>query len=129
MSTIGKKIKEYRKWKGWTQQQLADQSDLSVMSIRRYETGTREPTKEAVETIANALELNPAELDDRFAINLGSDVTVYAEDDTPITVASSTREGRLLSNFQALNELGKDEVIRYSDILLDSNKFRKKPLE
>lgn len=129
MARIGEKIKEQRKWKGLTQQQLANESNISVMSVRRYESGEREPTQEVVKIIAQVLDIHPAELDDRFAINLGSDVTIFAEDGTPITVSAATREGRLLSNFQALNELGKDEVIRHADILLESNKFRKKPLQ
>jgi len=129
MARIGEKIKEQRKWKGLTQQQLANESNISVMSVRRYESGEREPTQEVVKIIAQVLDIHPAELDDRFAINLGSDVTIFAEDGTPITVSASTREGRLLSNFQALNALGKDEVIRHADILLESNKFRKKPLQ
>ena len=129
MARIGEKIKEQRKWKGLTQQQLANDSNISVMSVRRYESGEREPTQEVVKIIAQVLDIHPAELDDRFAINLGSDVTIFAEDGTPITVSASTREGRLLSNFQALNALGKDEVIRHADILLESNKFRKNPLE
>lgn len=128
MAKIGEKIKEQRKWKGLTQQQLAKESNISVMSVRRYESGEREPTQEVIKMIAQVLDIHPAELDDRFAINLGSDVTIFAEDGTPITV-SATREGKLLSKFQALNALGKDEVIRHADILLESNKFRKKPLQ
>lgn len=129
MARIGEKIKEQRRWKGLTQQQLANESKISVMSVRRYESGEREPTQDVVKIIAQVLDIHPAELDDRFAINLGSDVTIFAEDGTPITVSAATREGRLLSNFQALNALGKDEVIRHADILLESNKFRKKPLQ
>lgn len=129
MSAISEKIREYRKWKGLTQQQLADAAELSVMSIRRYESGEREPTENAVKAIALALEVNPAEIDDRFVIFLGSDVTVETEDGEFITASMDTREGKMLSSFQALNKLGKDEVIRYADILLETNKYRRMPLE
>lgn len=129
MSTIGEKIREFRKWRGLTQQQLADASEISVMSIRRYESGEREPTENAVKAIALALEVNPAEIDSRFIVFLGSDVMVEAEDGEIIRASMDTREGKMLSRFQALNELGKDEVIRYTDILLEANKYRRVPLD
>lgn len=66
MSSTGEKIRKFRKWRGLTQQQLADETGLSVMSIRRYETGEREPTEVAVEAIAEVLTVNPSEIDDRF---------------------------------------------------------------
>lgn len=129
MSVISEKIREYRKWKGLTQQQLADAAGISVMSIRRYESGEREPTGTAVKAIALALEVNPSEIDDRFVISLGSDVIVETEDGEFITVSMDTREGKMLCRFQALNNSGKDEVIRYADILLEANKYRRNPLE
>lgn len=129
MSVISEKIREYRKWRGLTQQQLADAAGISVMSIRRYESGEREPTENAVKAIALALEVNPSEIDDRFVVFLGSDVIVEAEDGEFIRASMDTREGKMLCRFQALNKSGKDEVIRYTDILLETNKYRKKPLE
>lgn len=129
MSLIGEKIRDRRKWRDLTQQQLADAAGISVMSIRRYESGEREPTEKVVEVIAKALKVHPAELDDRFGFFIGSDVMVETEDGEYITASTDTREGKILSRFQALNELGKDEAIRYTDMLLDINKFRKKPLE
>lgn len=129
MSSIGEKIRDRRKWRNLTQQQLADAAGMSVMSIRRYESGEREPTERTVETIAQVLNVHPSELDERFGFFLGSDVIVKAEDGEFIRASMATREGKLLSSFQALNDQGKDEVIKYADVLLDSNRYRRHPLD
>lgn len=56
--TLGSKIKYYRKQKGYTQDMLAEKTELSKMSIRRYETGERQPRVEQLKKIANALEVS-----------------------------------------------------------------------
>lgn len=46
--TLGEKIKYYRKLKGYSQENLADKTSLSKMSIRRYESGERQPGLDAL---------------------------------------------------------------------------------
>ncbi len=58
---LGSKIKYYRKQKGYTQDMLAEKTELSKMSIRRYETGERQPRVEQLEKIADALEVSISE--------------------------------------------------------------------
>lgn len=128
MAHIGEKIRQYRKWKGFTQQQLAEVANKSVMSIRRYESGERTPTAKVISDIARALDVPPSELSERLVVTY-SDVIVEAEDGELITVSSDTREAKILSRFQAMNNDGKDELIRQADILLEVNKFRRKPKE
>lgn len=53
--STGDKIREYRKLAGLTQQELAKKSGISMMSIRRYETGERQPDAETISKIAKAL--------------------------------------------------------------------------
>lgn len=55
METIGDRIRKERKFKGVTQEQLADYVGISVMSIRRYEAMERIPTEKIIVKIANAL--------------------------------------------------------------------------
>ena len=43
MENIGKTIRHYRKAANLTQSQLASASNISLMSIRRYETNQRTP--------------------------------------------------------------------------------------
>lgn len=51
----GKLIKQKRKERGITQEQLAKKCGLSTITIRQYETGKRVPALETVIQIANAL--------------------------------------------------------------------------
>lgn len=59
--TLGSKIKYYRKQKGYTQDMLAEKTELSKMSIRRYETGERQPRVEQLKKIADVLEVSISE--------------------------------------------------------------------
>ena len=55
MLDFGKKLKELRKEKGLTQQELAAMIGVHVMSIRRYEAGTRVPGMDECRKLADAL--------------------------------------------------------------------------
>lgn len=57
-----KRIKDRRKFLGMTQEELASKTNLSVMSIRRYENGDRLPKHEIVERIANALQCDISDI-------------------------------------------------------------------
>ena len=60
---IGKKIKEYRKNKEWTQQKLAEKSGLSFNTITRIEQGIgNSPTLKTLVKLADALEVGLDEL-------------------------------------------------------------------
>ena len=60
--TIGDNIRKARKSAGLTQNQLANKLGLSVMSIRRYEAGSRDLKTNALNRIAAALGVTLAEL-------------------------------------------------------------------
>lgn len=66
----GDKIREYRKLAGLTQQELAQKTGISMMSIRRYERGERNPTYETISKIASALGVS--------VTGLGVEATDYA---------------------------------------------------
>lgn len=57
MKKLGENIRQARKIKGLTQEELAEKSNLSTMSIRRYEGGQRTITEKALVRIANALDV------------------------------------------------------------------------
>ena len=52
IKAIGEKIKQYRKLKGLTQEELAKKAKLSTMSVRRYENGDRIATEKVLANIA-----------------------------------------------------------------------------
>lgn len=59
---IGERIKFYRKQRKLTQQQLANKSDIALMSIQRYERNERQPNIETLAKIAANLEISVTDL-------------------------------------------------------------------
>ena len=62
MENIGKTIRHYRTAANLTQSQLASASNISLMSIRRYETNQRTPDITQLQQIANGLKIPLADL-------------------------------------------------------------------
>ncbi len=61
---LAKKVKELRKRKGLSQEELTENSGLSLRTIQRIENGESEPTGETLKRISNALNVTPEELMD-----------------------------------------------------------------
>lgn len=55
-------VKELRKEKGLSQEELAKSSGLSLRTIQRFENGETEPSGETLRRISSALDLTPKEL-------------------------------------------------------------------
>ena len=55
---VGKKIRAYREFRGYSKIQLAELSGINVGTIRKYELGIRNPKPDQLEKIATALGLN-----------------------------------------------------------------------
>jgi len=53
---IGTRIREVRRARGLTQQQLAQQVDISVRTLRAYEQNKRVPDEKTLHKIADVLE-------------------------------------------------------------------------
>lgn len=58
----GRRIRAFRKLKGYTQKGLAEQMGVSVSILGEVERGTRTPTKELLESISTILNVNIEEL-------------------------------------------------------------------
>lgn len=80
---IGKKIRAYREFRGYSQIQLAELSGINVGTIRKYELGIRNPKPDQLEKIATALGLNVSVFLD-FNIETVGDVLslLFAIDDS-----------------------------------------------
>ena len=55
---VGKKIRAYREFRGYSQIQLAELSGINVGTIRKYKLGIQNPKPDQLEKIATALGLN-----------------------------------------------------------------------
>src|SRR5947209_6132768 len=62
-SSLGRLVKDLRDKKGWTQEELAEKSGLSIRAIQRIEAGeTKRPNSDTLQRLATALEIDVAEL-------------------------------------------------------------------
>lgn len=73
---IGKAIEFYRKKRNLTTTKLANLAGLSQSTISKYEKGERNPSDDAVESIANALNISVQELLDK-AQSFNEPITTY----------------------------------------------------
>jgi len=55
---FGKNLKYYRLKKNMTKKELAEACDITPMSITHYESGSRRPSMEVIEKLAEALDVN-----------------------------------------------------------------------
>lgn len=58
----GRRIRAFRKLKGYTQEEFATDLGVSVSVLGEVERGNRFPSEEFVENIANALDISVQEL-------------------------------------------------------------------
>lgn len=62
MSTLGQRIKEFRKNRNMTQEELATALNTSKTAISRYESDKREPSLDIIERIASILNVDVGEI-------------------------------------------------------------------
>lgn len=113
----GKKLKELRLMRGLTQKELAIMSKLTDAAIRNYELGNRSPTKEQLQMIADALQVDISALIDHDPI---SNTEIYQiifdyEKDMKFRPIIETGTARLVS--------GNTE---FSDFLIEWDEMRTK---
>ena len=106
---IGERIKSLRKQKGLTQKELAKLSSISEMSIRKYESGDRQPKQKAIYHLAKALDVNEGWL-------MGFDVPMNREED-----AFLAKQSEELTSFIRYLEAIK-YLIRFEKDLRDDKK-------
>ena len=58
LKDVGKRIREARRVKDWSQQLLADKAGIERPSLSNIERGKNQPTTKVVESIAEALGTN-----------------------------------------------------------------------
>ncbi|MFE5324427.1 helix-turn-helix domain-containing protein [Paenibacillus sp. NPDC056579] len=61
-NAIAQRIRAFRKLKGYTQTELADQLDVSIAILGAIERGTRKPDTKIIRKISDVLGIDPDEL-------------------------------------------------------------------
>ncbi|MBS9522983.1 helix-turn-helix domain-containing protein [Litoribacter alkaliphilus] len=59
---LGQRIQEWRKAKGWTQEELVEKCSLNVRTLQRIEAGEVSPRPFTIKAIMEALEINQEEM-------------------------------------------------------------------
>lgn len=77
-SILGQKLKQFRKKKGLTQQQIADKVGISNVQIARYESNISQPNNKILNKITEALELPLGSFDPPFENELYDDSDLIA---------------------------------------------------
>ena len=97
---VGKKIRAYREFRGYSQIQLAELSGINVGTIRKYELGIRNPKPDQLEKIATALGLNVSIFLD-FNIETVGDVLsiLFAIDDSVNLSLAETSDQKIAMTF------------------------------
>ncbi len=61
---LGKKLKEIRKSKGFTQQELAEMCNIHTTTIAMIEIGQRKPSLKTIDAFVSSLDINYSDLFD-----------------------------------------------------------------
>lgn len=97
MATFSERLKSLRSEKGWSQQRLADELNLSKSSVNMYERGEREPGFETMEAIA-----------DTFNVDMDY---LYGRTDVKIAEPIQFNAGTVPSGFEPLPRMVKKPLI------------------
>lgn len=135
-SNIAKKIREFRKLKGMTAQDLSKKSGINLSTIKKYETDSRNPKIEQLKIIADALEVSVYEFID-FNINTVGDIVSLLNkiaDATPMTfkIDEETGKATLAFDVKEVDTALHDYVLykneNNSEIIIENQKKSESPL-
>lgn len=113
MSTISQRIKEALALRNLKQSDLVELTGIGKSSISTYISGAYEPKQKNIYKIAQALNVDESWL-------MGNDVPMER---TIETTELSKEQKELLSNYNKLNDKGKDKLIDYSNDLVENPKY------
>lgn len=96
---IGENVRALRKARGWTQEELGEQADMSYKALGEIERGEVNPSLNSLLKIANALQIQISELflnDEVLVLTKGGVAEVNAAMDTLNRVLSTARRREAL---------------------------------
>lgn len=86
---IGRKIKEFRKHKGLSQERLAELIGLSFQQVQKYEAGTNRLNTDKLQALANILSIP---------------VAAFFEDQPIEALPFTEQERKLMESFRSIND-------------------------
>lgn len=110
MSAVGESIKEKRKERKLSQNQLAKKAGIAQATLSAIESSTKSPAVDTVEKLADALECSISEL-----LGEKQDGQIFLSD----------RQQYLLELYSQLNDAGQDFLLSQAESILQQSAFRK----
>lgn len=134
--TVGKRIKELRKSKGWTQKELALKSGVAEITIRQYESDKRQPRLEQLKHIAKVFNLYVGELladnYEEYKEEIVNDFSVkitHALENASVNTQTSyevpDKSEQMNDLFKTLNDTGQEKAIEHVELLTKVPEYRK----
>lgn len=120
---IGTDIKRYRKAKGYTQQQLADLLGVSVMTIRRFETGARQPKSDMIEKIFEVLDVSAEQLLEETQSSIILATNKLHEMKKSLIVLSNMSDLEIAKVSEKLNSKGKGFLLEFAKFLTTLDEY------
>lgn len=80
MNSIGKKISETRKLKGFTQEELAELSKVNLRTIQRIENSKNEPRGKTLSLICDVLQIDKMDLQELNKLKQGKTIAAFVFD-------------------------------------------------
>lgn len=127
MSTVGERIRQQRKYKGLTQEQLAKAIGVSLMSVRRYESSERTPTEKVLMAISSVLDTDETWLqygvsEDEFkqGLNKVGEAARAALERPTRLIEEATRSALYSALYSSLDGLTTEELeflVKYAQFL------------
>lgn len=132
--SIGEHIKEIRLSKGLTQKQLGELCGMSESMIRQYELGYRNPKRETIEKIADALGCQITDIEESILVKR---LSVFANRLHQLSLGHDLTQIELLDDktikvnnlFEQLNDIGQDKAIDQVELLTKIPEYQKSPEE
>lgn len=103
LAAMGRRIKEARERKGYTQEQLAELAELSVQHVSVIERGIKAPKLKTFIHLANVLEINAD----------------YLLEDS-LTVSAKLESNELFERMGLISEREKKRILQVVDVLVDT---------
>lgn len=138
--SVGENIRRQRKKKGLTQKKLAEITKLNEVTIRSYEAGKYKPKIEALQKIADALEVSTDSLmnwnkedENKRRVFYKAIEKLNSEDkegngDNYLNLFESildTKKQQLIAHYDNLNDIGKDKAIEQLELLAKIPEYKK----
>lgn len=124
----GEYIKYLRKEHFMTQRELGELIGVSQQQIAQWENGIKNPKRETIEKIGNAIFLTNQEF--KFDLAFWEHSMIENETMGQQTIKKerennkNIKENQLINNFHKLNDAGKDKAIEHVEILAKIPEYR-----